>query len=399
MEKEIKAIRIEDLEPGMFVEDVFNAQGVLLLSANSVVQDPDQIEKLRRQGVASLYINVRKGKDLPAEKREAPAVPAQVKAVAYFKELDKAREIYQSTLETARETLMTLKKGTDVPMRKVEIAAADIVTSLMRNPDAIVSLVQIKGHDEYTFTHSVHVGVLTASLAQALGYKGERLLQAAVGGVLHDIGKMKIPDSILNKPGKYFDWEFNVMKKHPEHGFEIVKDKHDIPELAKTAIMQHHERFSGNGYPKGLSGDQIEEIGLICAVADVYDAMTSDRVYRPAWTPQKALGLIFQGCDVEFSRIIVEHFAKHLGIYPVGSFVRLVSGEMGIVTRVEKGSLLCPEVLVLFDRAGARMETPCVYDLKEMQARADGALFKIEMSLNPKAFRIDVGEYLGKGMM
>jgi putative nucleotidyltransferase with HDIG domain len=396
MASHIKKIPIEDLTPGMYVEDVFNREDVLLLSADSVIESEERITTLRRQGVISLYINTRKGKDVPLKLPEvAHAENPLLREVEYYKELDKAKEVRRKTVETAKDVLDSIRKGHPFSVSKVEEAAQEIVESIIRNPDALNSLCQIKGYDEYTYTHSVNVSVLSTSLAYSLGYNHEQLLQVGVGGVLHDIGKMRVPETILNKPGKYTEWEFNIMKRHPEYGLEIVSEKKNITEFSKAIIIQHHERYNGKGYPRGLSGGQIDEIGLIGAVADVYDALTSNRVYRAAWTPQKALGLIFQGCDEDYSREIVERFTKQMGIYPVGSFVRLVSGEMGVVTRVDRGNLLFPLVFILFDTSGKRLERPVEFNLAEMQKKENGHGPMIDVSLNPAAFNVDIAHYIG----
>jgi len=391
----IKRISIDELVVGMFVEDVFNKEDVLLLSADSIVANNDQISALRRQGVTGVYINTAKGKDV-VKKIPETVVSAEDphREVEYYKELETARGIQRQTLATAKEALDSIRKGRSFSMSKVEEASENIVESILRNPDALISLCQIKGYDEYTYTHSVNVSVLTTAMAYSLGYNRDRLLEIGVGGVLHDIGKMRVPESILNKPGKYTDWEFNVMKKHPEYGMDIVKEKKNISDFSKLLIIQHHERFNGKGYPNRLKGDEIAEIGLIAAVADVYDALTSNRVYRAAWTPQKALAVIFQGCDDEYSRDIVERFTRQMGIYPVGSFVRLASGEMGVVVRVDKGQLLTPTVLVLFNTSGKRLEEPIEYDLSTKQKQSGGAGYTVEVSLNPRAYGVDAAQYL-----
>jgi HD-GYP domain-containing protein (c-di-GMP phosphodiesterase class II) len=213
------------------------------------------------------------------------------------------------------------------------------------------------------------------------------------------VGKMRVPENILNKPGKYTEWEFDVMKKHPEYGLDILKDKRSVSEFSKVLVIEHHERFNGKGYPFHLKGMEIHEIGLIGAVADVYDALTSNRVYRAAWTPQKALAVIFQGCDEEYSREIVERFTKQMGIYPVGSFVRLLSGEMGVVTRVDHGRLLTPNILILFDANGKRLKRPLEYDLSKKQKGDDGSRFVVEVSLNPRPYGVDVAEYIDEKIL
>jgi HD-GYP domain-containing protein (c-di-GMP phosphodiesterase class II) len=228
-----------------------------------------------------------------------------------------------------------------------------------------------------------------------MGYSEELLLEAGMGGLLHDIGKMRVPEHILNKPGKYTPEEFAVMKRHPENGLNILRNSLQISDFSKTVIIEHHERVNGKGYPKGLS-NEIHEIGLIAAVADVYDAMTTDRIYRPAWTPQRTLAMIFQGCDIEYSRRIVELFTRHLGIYPVGSFVRLASGEMGVVIHVDKGALLNPNVLILFNENGDRLEQPVEYKLNLLKNLDETDRYRIDASLNPNDYDISISDYIQK---
>ena len=398
MNEDLKRISIDELIEGMFVSDILNKDGVLLLTTDSLISGIEQIEQLRSQGVSHLNINIKKGKDVvssswPADHSHESA-DIQRREVAYYKELDRARDIHRKTVATAKEALDSIKKGQSFNESKIEEAAQEIVESILRNPDALISLCQIKGYDEYTYTHSVNVSVLATSLAYTMEYKPEMLLEVGVGGVLHDIGKMKVPTEILNKPGKYTDEEFAIMKKHPELGMEIVINKKGLSDISKSIIIQHHERYNGKGYPFGLKGAQIEEIGQISAVADVYDALTSNRVYRSAWTPQKALAVIFQGCDMDYTREIVERFTRQMGIYPVGSFVRLSSGEIGVVTRVDRGNLLEPTVLVLFDKKEKRYLEPMEINIATHKRRDTGEKYKVEISLNPRIYNVDVSKFI-----
>jgi putative nucleotidyltransferase with HDIG domain len=390
-------ISIDEVSVGMVLQDVYNSKGTLLLSSVTI-SNADQIESLKRQGVEYAFLAPvvdhlktvtgtalsSSGEDESIARREA----------SYYRELTRAKEVHQATLEAARNTLKAARFGKQVEIASIEHAAEEMVSSILRNPDALMSLSQIKGYDEYTYVHSVNVGILITSLVHAMGYSEEQLLEAGVGGLMHDIGKMRVPEHILNKPGKYTSEEFSIMKRHPENGLNILKNANAISDFSKVVIIEHHERFNGKGYPKGIGNAEIHEIGFIAAVADVYDAMTTDRIYRPAWTPQRTLAMIFQGCDIDYSRRIVELFTRHLGIYPVGSFIRLVSGEMGVVIRVEKGAILTPNVLILFDQYGNRLEQPVEYRLSELQKTEHGDRYRIEVSLNPKRYRIHVGDYI-----
>ena len=402
----IVRVDIANVRVGMFIGDVFDRNGALLLSANVSLSSTKQIQQLTSRGVTSVLVDAALSRDpdtvLAHVSDSAPPPTAEPRHFpperehAYYTELEKARGIHEQTIVTARRALQAIRSGKEFRPADVRDSSESMVESILRNPDALVSLTQIKGYDEYTYTHSVNVGILVTSLAHEMGYNPEQLIQIGMGGILHDIGKMRVPENILNKPGKLTAAEFAIVKRHPEHGQALVADKKGISDLSRAVIIQHHERFNGKGYPAGLAREEIHEVGLISAVADVYDALTSDRVYKEAWTPQRALALIFQGCDEDYSRTIVERFTRHLGIYPVGSFVRLASGEKGVVVRVDKGKLLYPVVLVLFGADGHRLTTPCEMDLGAHHA---DTLFcespRIEVSLNPREFGIVIGDYIG----
>lgn len=400
-DKSLKRIKISDVKLGMYLEDVVDDNGLLLLSSKDPVRDTDQIEQLKKRGIRTVLINIdRKENKVKighlTEVALEPEIDPKKREEEYYKELDVAVQVHKSSVMKASEAMKAVRAGFSFSMSRIESAAEEIINSLLRNPDALISLSQLKGYDNYTYIHSVNVSILVASLANTLGYSKDRLFEIGIGGLLHDIGKMRIPDNVLNKPGKLTDTEFAIIKRHPEFGIEAVINKRGISDLSKKIILQHHERYNGKGYPLGLSGERIHEVGLISAVADVYDALTSDRIYKSAWTPQKALLMIFKGCDQEYSRRIVELFTKHMGIYPVGSFVKLYSNEMGVVVRVRRGQLLTPEVLILIDKNGNRLKEPLKVLLGDKQKLKGGDQYKIEVSLNPKAFNINVNDYIQK---
>lgn len=386
-------VSVDEIKLGMYLGDVFDSQGHLLFAAGTVVHSSDQIELLRKHHINSVMA-VMENKTNRDHHSSNSEIGISNREAEYYRELSRAKQVHQYTLQTAREALINARLGKLIPVKNVETTAEQIVESVLRNADALVSLAQIKGYDEYTYVHSVNVGILVTSLAYSMGYKKDELIQAGIGGLLHDIGKMGIPESILNKKGKYTFGEFSVMKRHPEIGINMLKGYKSISDLSRTVVIQHHERYNGSGYPRQLTGDMIAEVGLIAAVADVYDAMTTDRIYRAAWTPHKALAMIFQGCDMDYSRRIVELFTKHLGIYPVGSFVKLSSGEMGIVVRVEKGEILAPDVLILYSAEGNKLQEPKEYKLLSMQKLENGDKYRIVQSLNPKEYEICVENYV-----
>ena len=395
----LEEVDIDDVKVGMYIEDIIEGDGRLLVSENRIMKNTDQIEDLKKKGIKKVRVDIQKGKDV-GRITSAPEVTVETdqrkREFEYYKELDKAVEVHKNGLERATRVLKAIREGKPFSITTIKNAAQDIVESVMRNPDALLSLSQLKDYDNYTYIHSVNVAILTVSVAYHLQYSEERLVEIGMGGLLHDIGKMKVPEDILNKPGKLTDSEFAIIKRHPELGIESILDQRGITDIARKVVLQHHERYNGKGYPYGIKGERIHEVGLISAVADVYDALTSDRIYKAAWTPQKALATIFKQRDKDYSSKIVEIFTKMMGVYPAGSFVRLSSGEMGVVVRIEQGALLAPDVLILFDRYGKRVKTPYKIELYKKLAEKEGEKYKIEMSLNPRAFNVDVGEYIVK---
>jgi putative nucleotidyltransferase with HDIG domain len=398
-----KRIDVDELRVGMYCEDVLNEEGVLILSAQIPVSNAEQIAILKRLGVRFVEINIEKGADVSEPATETPAADERHEehppaTVHFEEELPKAKEIYGKTMQTVRNALNAIRSGETFPGGEIEAIVEEMVGSVFRNRDALMSLAQIKGYDEYTYEHSVHVATYTCSLCHAMGYEKDTIFEAGVGGLLHDIGKTWIPEYIVNKRGRLTDAENSVVRCHPEYGLEIVKDQRGISDLARKIIAEHHERINGKGYPHRLTGNQLHPLGVIAGMADSYDAMTSDRVYCKANTPQESLAEIYKCIGEEYPRFIAENFVKLLGVYPVGSFVRLISGERGIVTRINREEILAPDIVVLFSADGQRLRVPMAYRLSEKMKGIDGESFAIEKALSPRQAGVDVTVYLKETM-
>jgi HD-GYP domain-containing protein (c-di-GMP phosphodiesterase class II) len=216
-----------------------------------------------------------------------------------------------------------------------------------------------------------------------------------MGGLLHDIGKMRLPESLWLKDGNCTRKEWETFKMHPAYGISLINGMSvTLPEFTRAIIGHHHERWTGGGYPNGLSGNAIHETALIGALADTYDLLTLQTPFTSTCIPQEALARIFCSADEEYPRPLVEQFARLLGIYPVGSFVNLKSGEKGLVIRVNRTSLLTPVVVILIDEQGKRLEKPFIRDLSKGSTHpADFLHYKIECSLDPTGFGIFPARY------
>jgi len=263
----------------------------------------------------------------------------------------------------------------------------NFVESVFRNESAAVTLFKLRGFDEYTYTHSINVSLLAILLGKHLELDKPTLLKLGLAGMYHDVGKARIPEAILNKPGKLTEAEFQVMKAHPLEGYKIMVDQPDLDPEILRAVVEHHERFDGTGYPRALIGDAIGRFSRIIAVVDVYDALTSRRVYKDAMVPAKALGVMYQWRDKDYPPHAIENFIRCIGVFPVGSFVKLSGGEFGIVANVNPQRPTKPEVKVVMD-AKMRPQIPRTLDLWGLEG-SDQAQ-DIAQVLNPAEFKIDL---------
>ncbi|MDQ0219667.1 HD-GYP domain-containing protein [Peribacillus cavernae] len=223
----------------------------------------------------------------------------------------------------------------------------DILIEIRGNQELLTLLADIYTYDNYIFTHSFNVTLYSLAIGTELKLKPKQMETLGLGAILHDVGKILVPVDILMKPGKLTEEEFTEIKKHSETGFQIIRNVHTVPLLVAHCAYQHHERLDGSGYPRGLAGDDIHYFGKIIAVADVFDAVTSNRVYRSALLPHEGLEILYAGSGIQFDRKVVEAFRRAVAIYPNGLGVKLNDGRKGIVSRQNRGCSDRPVIEIL----------------------------------------------------
>lgn len=258
-----------------------------------------------------------------------------------------------------------VQSGHGIDVKQAQDVTEKLVEEVLQAPDAIMNLMDIKSFDDYTFTHNINVAVICLLIGQALDLSKDEMNQLGTGGLLHDIGKLKIPLSILNKEGKLTDQEFSEMKLHPTYGYEILSKSKDISELSRMTVLQHHEKFQGGGYPRGLKGNQISLFARICAVADVYDALTTDRPYRAGMSPYEAIKILNAGIDNHFDPKILTAFIRKFSLYPAGSLVELNDGSYAMVLKNNSISVIRPIIKILVDSSGQRLKKRVEINLLE----------------------------------
>ena len=344
-----------------------------------VITDPKDIESILASSIKEVWIDSSKGLDIaPGETAVLEAeTEAQVNAEMDLAAVEK-REIapVSSTAEFARATKICAQSKRAVTSmfqearmgHAVNTAAAqklveEISNSISRNPGALISLARLKTADDYTYMHSVAVCALMIALSKQLGLNEPQTRSAGIAGLLHDLGKALMPMDVLNKPGKLTDEEFAIIKKHPEEGHKLLLSSTGADEIALDVVLHHHEKTDGSGYPKRLKDNDISLFAKMGAVCDVYDAITSNRPYKAGWDPAESLRKMAEWTNGHFDPTVFQAFVKSVGIYPIGSLVKLNSGRLGLVIEQSEKSLLAPHVKVFYStRSKARIK-PEIIDL------------------------------------
>jgi putative nucleotidyltransferase with HDIG domain len=403
----IKKIKVEQLKPGVFVHD-FNCGWLHhpFLTDRTKLKTDKQIQKVVGYGIRELYIDTDKGVDIddaPTQREadqeiqsefvrlNAPAAGPSDSS-GFKAELIRAKQLIAEAKLTTQKLMQDVRLGKRMEMNQVERTVDKMTESVLRNKDALVSLLRIKEVDEYTYLHSISVSALCISFAQGLGLDSTKIKQIGIGGLLHDIGKMKVPLEILNKPGPLSEKEFEIMKRHVKDGESTLLQYPNLDRSCTCVTSHHHERLDGTGYPEGLKGDEISEFGQIAAIVDIYDALSSERCYKNAMPPTDALKKLYEWSQSYLNRKLVEKFVAHLGIYPIGSLVRLENSLLAVVVDHGAKNLLHPIVRAVYDIKKASKLEP--YDIVLAGPINAGNPYGIVACESPEKWQIKPTDYL-----
>jgi HD-GYP domain-containing protein (c-di-GMP phosphodiesterase class II) len=395
-----KQIPVEQLNVGMYLEGMAGSwlQHPFLRS-KFVIKDPNDIRLITGSGIRHVWIDTAQGDDVAAEPEPlsvvmvtplalAPAteVPPEAevpKPASMSAELARARKIMGEGKRHVVSMFQEARMGRAVSPGAAAGLVEEISDSVSRNPGAIVSLARLKTADDYTYLHSVAACALMVSLARALGLDAPTTRDAGMAGLMHDLGKAMMPMEILNKPGKLTDAEFAIIKSHPERGHALLVEGGGASAGVRDVCLHHHEKIDGSGYPQRLKGAEISLLAKMGAICDVYDAITSNRPYKAGWDPAESIRKMTAWCNGHFDEVVFRAFVKSIGIYPVGSLVKLASGRLAVVIEQSVRSLVTPVVKVMFSSKAGVYLKPEVIDL----SRAVGAE-KIVSIENPEKWGI-----------
>lgn len=378
----IKRIPVQQLQIGMHLKEFCGSwMEHPFWRTGFVLKDPNDLALVLASPIKEVWIDCRLGLDVPEglaikyEETDAPAqiLPATAPPVPPPKAHDTAPVSAAQEMERAARICLESKAAVVLMFEEVRMGNAvdvggarrlveDISDSISRNPGAIISLARLKTVDDYTYMHSVAVCAMMVALSKQLGLDEAQTRSCGMAGLLHDLGKVAMPTEVLNKPGKLTDAEFDIMKTHPTEGFKMLKASPNVDEVALDVVLHHHEKMNGSGYPECLVGDQISLYSKMGAVCDVYDAITSNRPYKSGWDPAESLRQMAEWKG-HFDPKVFQAFVKSMGIYPVGSLVRLTSGRIGVVTEQSVKSLTMPLVKVFYSTKSDMRVVPFIMDL------------------------------------
>ncbi|MGC8963997.1 MAG: HD-GYP domain-containing protein [Brevinematia bacterium] len=331
------------LKPGMVLSgDLFSKDGVFIWPAKKPITQ-NLINELNARKVKELYYTKQVSKDL-----------SETKPAMFSEEIKKEAKV------VVENVLNQLKEDKKIEIKEVKELIEKIFREMIQKlGKAVLNLSVVKNYDEYTYTHSLNVTILSMFFSKFLGASDFVIKEIGTGALLHDIGKVKVPTSILYKPGELTEEEFNIMKKHPIIGYFAIKDEPTVSTYAKKIVLFHHERFDGNGYPLGVKFDRIGRYPQIVSLADVFDALTSERPYKPGISIPQALNFIMKKSGIYFEPILAQRFiiemSKLYGLpspYAVGSFVLLNTGEKGIIIQKSSEYTMKPTVLIIENSLG-----------------------------------------------
>ena len=341
-----------------------------------------------------VYIDVRR------QKENTGAIPTRntepLQHLSFARSFEQTANTFHRTSNLIKTVLDDIRFGNQFSAKAVKEAVSECVDKVLKDPDTMMLLTQLKEQDQYTAQHSMNVCIMSILLGRELNLSVDELNKLGISGLLHDVGKMKVPLEILNKPGTLEDNEQDMMRKHTVFGRNILMSVRDIYPGAVDVAYSHHEHLTGTGYPRGVGNNALTLFTKIVAVVDTYDAITSDRVYQHGKPHLIALGLMVKAMNTQFEANLVTQFINCIGFYPQGNLVELNSGETGLVVEQNKADRLKPKILIILDK-NKNAVSERILDLSLSPSDSNGQLYKIKQVVRPQDHDFDLRKFYDDG--
>ncbi len=409
-----RKVDVADLEPGMYVSKLDRPWvGTPFLFQGFEIKGEEDIQQLKEL-CQYVYIDVELSQSAERKRDGSPSAPATRShaegastkpeqgqgsaetvvvyedTVSVQEEVAVAREIHQEMSVMVHSMLDEIRAGNRLNAGDLGRTLDLMVESILRNPNAFMWLMSLKSKDSYAYSHSINTCILATAFGRHLGLGKHPLKVLAMGALLFDVGKAKLPQALLNKPARLTAEELALARKHVDYGIEVLEQTKGIGKDVIAMVQCHHERFNGSGYPDGLKGKQIPVPARIAAIVDCYDSMISDRPYKKAISPHAAVDTIYRLRNADFDEALIKRFMEFIGVYPTGTLVELNTGEVGIVIAQDRIRRLQPRVMLVLDRNKKAYDFRPILDLmRDTQNAAAGQKIQIVRALDPGSYDID----------
>jgi len=380
-------IHVYELKIGMRVSrlEVLNNESPFLFDVIEIKSSADiqAIQKI----CDYVFIDVGRQKsqhgDIPTRSSDS------IKQLSFARSFKQTSNVFHQTGALIKTVLDDIRFGNQFSVEAVKTAVSQTVDQVLENKDAMLLLTQLKNQDEYTAQHSMNVCVLSILLGRELKLSVKELNDLGLCGLLHDVGKMKVPLEILNKPGKLEDKELIIMRKHTDFGRNVLISARNLYPGAVDVAYSHHERIEGGGYPRGVDSSALSVFTKIVTVVDTYDAITSDRVYQTGQSHLVALGILVKGMNTQFESNYITQFINCIGFYPQGNLVELSNGEAALVIEQNKTDRLKPKLLIVLDENKNPTDRK-ILDLASKPLDVNNQPYRIKQILKARDYGIDL---------
>jgi len=392
----LKTFDIDNVEEGMFVDSIAKQQGKFKITSRGRLTSLTAIKQLKKKGILSVVVDMSKQlkPEVVEEETETPKIPNELpEEVSFEAELKVATKLHSKGKHLQKTMLESVSKNLPLDITIPEAFTNNLVSSIDRNPNALMCMTKIREKDTYLLEHSLNVAILLANFGTHIGLDVEQIQELALSGFLHDIGKIKIDDEILHKPGPLNDQEMTIMRDHVYYGTKVLLEM-GIPDSIVRTIGEHHERLDGYGYPEGLRGEEITRFGRMIAIVDTYDAITADRCYKVGMSSKKALQILLKDAPEKYDEELVTQFVQCIGIFPAGSLVKLNNEKIAMVLKQNPVHATKPLVKVFYSIRGNHYLEP-----KELDLAAVSNGVKIVDAVIASDYKLDFNKYFTESII
>ncbi|WP_432451888.1 HD-GYP domain-containing protein [Agarivorans sp. QJM3NY_29] len=388
---DIRVVDIDALKKGMFVVAIESQTGHSHVSQSGLITQNRQITQLKSKGVKTLKVDWARSMfeqpvPPPANGLERSASKPYISSDETQKRL--AKKLFHEAKVIQGNYFKQLQHGEAIDIAPMERVAEKLIDSLENQSNAMLCLARIRAKDRYLMEHSLNVGMLLAYFGSFLGQSKGLQKQLLMGGMLHDIGKIYTPNAILHKPDKLTEQEFIIMREHVVHSYSILRMQKGVSKVMLDIASNHHERLDGLGYPHQISGEQLSTYTRMANIIDCYDALTADRVYKSGMPPTAAFRILLKGVGSQFDKQLVEKFIRCMGVYPVGTLVKLISGRLGLVVARNQLKPLQPVLKLIYSAVSHTHLEVTTLDLSKVESE------EIEGAVSARDYDICLDHYL-----